>query len=901
MRKAQIMVKKHKKTDKILSMLRWTGSRKQVANIPDTFEIDFFKAKFTFLHQTVFDPKERKLVPLRNFTSELLKRLPKIRDNMECLEFLGPYFDNRIAEQIAVGNYCPATKTPFLHKASTILLPPHYVPVSNSPQVLGHMSPNPTLPPDPYSSGSINSIGTIDGSNLHSSPCNGSYPGIMSRNEKGPLSRPQDLNYDIHATLQTNMAHPTESLMQFATNSTGNTDQDQLKGQKQVKSPFFARTRQSHQLSIRKFCQQEPDKNAGNAQSKAKENLNVPYAVGDVRKEFSVRPFYQSNMATTDFVSECVNEETFDPAIPTGQEISRQHQEDRKANISPNSQSCFSQASDAMSEEAFFLHSRFTNQSKKEKPHSLNGAGSNALTNLVIKHDMSLLIENKRPSSPEFDGPISTSPIDDNAGIGVNHDQECALVDPDPPKQGNAILIKDILVKGEDGTTVLMLANRDEAAIYEPSDGQLAELPEDGAKYVAAADTGSFYNLKTRVIRHHLSSAETSSFLQIGSQIEGGVVTQSGHRGPSKESEIETRWASLMERSIYQGSLTTTNTVLEKGLKSVQLGTIQSALSNMESRVDNMHKNGNKEMLNPLVGTKAMNIKTSTGVNPYFRTASVGKRIMRSTTGRNMLGLVQISSPTSVPSPAIPEPQTNLSASTIGTEPLPQPNQGNERTEPNTKIDQLLFANFAYRGGPTGKRRRNQHSVLPTRPLSFSVITMDSPGKSNETHPSQSHTDTRNRNLDLNDESSTSTSSLSVVFSNENSLECENIPFSPKPISKAPNFCTPSPPLSNSSTRRYNFLGNTTPAQSPLPRMNAKGEDPWCNSHSTASSHTAFPFQKTRLNLESIQPLNPQFPSVERNENLLDRNRTNLFTSDTSESRGPPGFSFISVDHNTQL
>jgi hypothetical protein len=67
-------------------------------NIPIGYEEDFKKADLTFLHQRVYDPVTKQLVPLTPFPDEILQNT-KLTD----LDFIGPEIDHDILMKIVSG------------------------------------------------------------------------------------------------------------------------------------------------------------------------------------------------------------------------------------------------------------------------------------------------------------------------------------------------------------------------------------------------------------------------------------------------------------------------------------------------------------------------------------------------------------------------------------------------------------------------------------------------------------------------------------------------------------------------------------------------------------------------------------------------------------------------------
>ena len=66
-------------------------------DIPDEYRESFMRAYNTFLYQLVFDPMERKLVPIHQYPPEL---------DCNDLSYAGPKLSDDLAYQLALGNIC---------------------------------------------------------------------------------------------------------------------------------------------------------------------------------------------------------------------------------------------------------------------------------------------------------------------------------------------------------------------------------------------------------------------------------------------------------------------------------------------------------------------------------------------------------------------------------------------------------------------------------------------------------------------------------------------------------------------------------------------------------------------------------------------------------------------------
>ena len=64
-------------------------------DVSDKYCEDFVKAEQTFLHQLVYDPKQRKMLPLTPYPNHL---------NASLIPFCGHYVDENVALQLALGN-----------------------------------------------------------------------------------------------------------------------------------------------------------------------------------------------------------------------------------------------------------------------------------------------------------------------------------------------------------------------------------------------------------------------------------------------------------------------------------------------------------------------------------------------------------------------------------------------------------------------------------------------------------------------------------------------------------------------------------------------------------------------------------------------------------------------------
>jgi 5'-3' exonuclease len=100
LKKAHSLLYKYRTMSRVFRFLR--ADRRYV--VPQGYEEAFTKAEQTFLHQSVFDPINKRVVPLTPFPPHL---------SLSETSFLGPYIEPEIACEIAVGNLDPNTHQPF--------------------------------------------------------------------------------------------------------------------------------------------------------------------------------------------------------------------------------------------------------------------------------------------------------------------------------------------------------------------------------------------------------------------------------------------------------------------------------------------------------------------------------------------------------------------------------------------------------------------------------------------------------------------------------------------------------------------------------------------------------------------------------------------------------------------
>eukprot|EP01125_Pyxidicula_operculata_P004805 TRINITY_DN1790_c1_g3_i2.p1 TRINITY_DN1790_c1_g3~~TRINITY_DN1790_c1_g3_i2.p1 ORF type:complete len:1259 (+),score=389.47 TRINITY_DN1790_c1_g3_i2:36-3812(+) len=100
-KKAHTFINKFKSPTKIFQAMK----NEKSVTIPDTYEVEFMKADLTFLHQWVYDPIQKKSVPLNP--------LPDDVDQELITSLLGPKLDDEVARNIAEGIIHPSTKKRF--------------------------------------------------------------------------------------------------------------------------------------------------------------------------------------------------------------------------------------------------------------------------------------------------------------------------------------------------------------------------------------------------------------------------------------------------------------------------------------------------------------------------------------------------------------------------------------------------------------------------------------------------------------------------------------------------------------------------------------------------------------------------------------------------------------------
>eukprot|EP00939_MAST-03C_sp_MAST-3C-sp1_P002274 g2274.t1 len=99
--RAHRLVRKYKSTERVLRSLHFDGT----LFIPGDYETSFRRAKLTFRHHRVFDPRSRKIV--------FLNDLPEDLEEARLVDFLGPSLPDDVARDIADGLVDPISRKPF--------------------------------------------------------------------------------------------------------------------------------------------------------------------------------------------------------------------------------------------------------------------------------------------------------------------------------------------------------------------------------------------------------------------------------------------------------------------------------------------------------------------------------------------------------------------------------------------------------------------------------------------------------------------------------------------------------------------------------------------------------------------------------------------------------------------
>jgi len=104
---AHDLVRRTRTTERLLAMLRF----EHAARMPEGYEAGLARARLTFLHQRVWDPRERRLTTVTPLP-------PGIDAASGELDFLGPWLPQGVAEGIATGVLDPSTMQPYLPVAA---------------------------------------------------------------------------------------------------------------------------------------------------------------------------------------------------------------------------------------------------------------------------------------------------------------------------------------------------------------------------------------------------------------------------------------------------------------------------------------------------------------------------------------------------------------------------------------------------------------------------------------------------------------------------------------------------------------------------------------------------------------------------------------------------------------
>lgn len=109
--------KAHQHIRRLRSFVRVSKSLRFSCSVPRTYEEDVQRAVWTFRHQRVFCPRQRRLVHLRPLPEGGLAATAAVPGavslNDEALEFLGPPLPDDVACQVAAGELNPITLQPY--------------------------------------------------------------------------------------------------------------------------------------------------------------------------------------------------------------------------------------------------------------------------------------------------------------------------------------------------------------------------------------------------------------------------------------------------------------------------------------------------------------------------------------------------------------------------------------------------------------------------------------------------------------------------------------------------------------------------------------------------------------------------------------------------------------------
>lgn len=99
---AHRLLRRHKTVEKVVQMLRLEGT----LNVPPNYIKAFAQAELAFLHQRVFDPKSKRLVPLNGFPVGGLSE--------EDEKWVGLDMEEETAQGVAKGDLHPETRLPMV-------------------------------------------------------------------------------------------------------------------------------------------------------------------------------------------------------------------------------------------------------------------------------------------------------------------------------------------------------------------------------------------------------------------------------------------------------------------------------------------------------------------------------------------------------------------------------------------------------------------------------------------------------------------------------------------------------------------------------------------------------------------------------------------------------------------
>lgn len=99
---AHRLLRRHKTVEKVVQMVRLEGT----LNVPINYIRSFAQAELAFIHQRIFDPATKKLVPLNDFPLEGLSD--------DDQKWVGLDMDLEIARGVARGDVHPETLVPIV-------------------------------------------------------------------------------------------------------------------------------------------------------------------------------------------------------------------------------------------------------------------------------------------------------------------------------------------------------------------------------------------------------------------------------------------------------------------------------------------------------------------------------------------------------------------------------------------------------------------------------------------------------------------------------------------------------------------------------------------------------------------------------------------------------------------